>query len=182
MKVVHLVVAATALLVGSSCADSGDRLGPTSPEFALQGNSARSAVAKEPVAATGEFAALVDFSTLTLTPRGRNCLLVVSGQLVFTGTIEGTAPGTTRALVFAPCSEVMAAPPGTHSDVFKSELEFEGTIDGVPAAGHMVYQGSSQPGGQIEARLLLSHGISGALKVDAQLAVGGTYEGRAIVH
>ena len=44
----------------------------------------------------------MDFSTLTLTPRGKNCRLVVSGALVFSGSIEGTATGTTTALVFAP--------------------------------------------------------------------------------
>lgn len=126
--------------------------------------------------------AIVDFTTLTLTPRGRNCLLRVDGQLVFSGTIEGAATGTTTALVFATCSEVATTPPGTHPDVFKSELAFEGTIDGVPAEGDMMYQGRSQEGGRIEGRIIGSRGISGVLEVDAQRAVGGSYSGLLVVH
>ncbi|MFN2563900.1 MAG: hypothetical protein ABR499_02655 [Gemmatimonadaceae bacterium] len=117
-----------------------------------------------------------------MTPRGRNCLLQVNGRLVFTGTIEGTATGTTRALVFAPCSEVATSPPGTFPDVFKSELRFEGTVDGKPAQANVLYMGRVQPGGQIEGRLVFSKGVAGRLEVDAQVAVGGKYRGSVVVH
>ena len=171
------------MLAGAGCADGPTDLGSTAPELALQGGSADLAVAAgPPVSASGEFDAIVDFSTLTLTPRGRNCLLVVDGQLIFSGSIEGTATGTTSALVFAPCAAVSTSPPGTFRDVFRSELEFEGTVDGVPAQGSMLYQGGVQEGGRIEGRVLLSRGISGALDVDAQVAVGGSYSGSVVVH
>ena len=124
---------------------------------------------------------MVDFSTLTLTPRGRNCLLVVKGQLVFSGTIEGAATGETSALVFAPCEEVATTPPGTYRDVFRSELVFEGTVNGEPASANVMYAGRVQPGGQIDGRLLFSHGIRGRLHAEAIVAVGGEYHGAVVV-
>ena len=121
MNIPRLVVSGTALiLVG--CADARD---PTAP--ALPVRSDLPGLSAEParrIETSGSFAAIVDFSTLTLTPRGRNCLLQVEGELVFTGTIQGTGMGQTSALVFAPCSDVATTPPGTFPDVFKSELVF----------------------------------------------------------
>jgi hypothetical protein len=180
MKRTHLVVSAVAALVSISCVDGPDLLDPAASAVALHGTET-SALAG-PVAASGEFAAIVDFTTLTLTPRGENCLLQVDGQLVFSGTIEGVATGTTTALVLATCAEVASAPPGTHRDVFKSELEFDGTVSGVPATAAMIYQGRVQEGGRIEGRILASNGLAGVLQADAQVAVGGSYSGSIVVH
>lgn len=181
MKTSQLIAIGIALLTISGCADARGVLGPTD---ALDGQgqaSEGSAPGARRIAASGDFEALVDFSTLTLTPRGRNCLLVVDGRLVFTGTIEGTATGTTSALVFAPCSQVATTPPGTFRDVFKSELRFEGTVDGRPAQANLLYMGRVQPGGRIEGRLVFSKGVRGRLEVDARVAVGGTYRGSVVV-
>src|SRR5215213_1867003 len=175
MRSLRLVAAGTVLLIAGGCVDRRDALGPTSPA-----SSARSASAARQIQAQGHFDALVDFSTLTLTPRGSNCLLQVKGQLVFTGTIEGTATGQTTALVFATCSEVASSPPGTYPDVFHSELVFEGTVDGEPAQANGLYTGRSEPGGHIDGRLILSSGVAGRLEVDAQLAVGGEYSGSVV--
>jgi hypothetical protein len=41
--------------------------------------------------------------------------------------------------------------------------------------------GRSEPGGHIVARLLLSRGVEGRLAVDAQLAVGGEYDGSVVL-
>ena len=138
--------------------------------------------AAQPVPASGDFEAIVDFSTLTLRPVGANCLLEVSGVLVFSGTLEGEAPAHTRALVGAPCDDVGNTPPGTFADLFMSELEFTGTADGVPATADMTYQGITKVGGEIEAKLLLSHGLTGVLDVDAIVAVGGSYDGFIHLH
>ena len=173
-KVLRLVVTGTTLLAAGGCADPMDPAGPTAPS-SVAGSAQR-------VEASGHFDALVDFSTLTLTPRGRNCLLVVNGQLVFTGSIEGTATGQTTALVFAPCSEVATTPPGTYRDVFRSEAVFEGTVDGVPARANLLYMGGVEPGGRIDGRLVFSNGISGRLDADAIVAVGGEYDGSVVVH
>lgn len=135
------------------------------------------AVADTKTAASGDFTAIVNFATLTLTPVGANCLLVVDGQLVFTGTLEGTATGTTTALVLAPCDVVAVTPPGTFKDVFKSELVFEGTVAGTPATADITYQGITNVGGDIDARILLKNGIKGNLDVESVVAVGGSYEG-----
>jgi hypothetical protein len=173
MKRAKLVVLAAFCLAVVGCADS---TGITRPDVSLQ------AVVNGPVAVSGTYDAVVDFSTLRLTPRGANCLLQVDGQLVFSGTIEGTATGTTSALVLATCAQVATTPPGTFRDVFKSELEFEGTIDGVPAQASMIYQGRVQEGGVIEGRIILSNGAAGVLDVDARVAVGGSYTGAVVVH
>ena len=177
MRSLRLVATGSVLLVAGGCAERHDVAGPATTDL-----TTRSAAAARQVQASGEFGAFVDFSTLTLTPRGQNCLLEVEGQLVFTGTIEGTATGKTSALVFAPCSEVATTPPGTYRDVFKSELAFEGTVDGEPAQAKLLYTGGVQPGGQIDARLIFSRGdVRGELTADAVVAVGGSYGGSIVV-
>lgn len=138
--------------------------------------------AAQPVETSGTFDAVVDFSTVTLTPRGQNCLLTVKGQLIFHGSIEGTANGETSALEFAPCSEVAVNPPGTFPDVFKSVAVFDGTIAGQPAHSNLLYAGRVQVGGAIDGRLIFSNGVAGELQADAIVAVGGTYRGQLVVH
>jgi hypothetical protein len=171
MRILRLVATGTALLIVGGCADSRTILDPTPPAL----SSARQ------IQTSGHFDAIVDFSTLRLTPRGGNCLLQVNGQLVFTGTIEGAATGQTTALVFAPCPDVAASPPGTFRDVFRSELAFEGTVDGQPARANLLYMGRVQPGGQIAGRLVFSNGVAGRLEVEARVAVGGEYGGSVVV-
>jgi hypothetical protein len=182
MRILRLVATGTALLIVGGCADDRNILDPTAPALSVQGHSSElpPSLARQ-IQTSGDFDAIVDFSTLTLTPRGSNCLLQVNGQLVFTGTIEGAATGQTTALVFAPCSDVATSPPGTFTDVFRSELAFEGTVDGEPARANVLYMGRVQPGGQIEGRLLLSNGVQGRLEVDARVAVGGEYTGSVVV-
>jgi len=133
--------------------------------------------ADESTKVNGEFTANVDFTTLTLTPVGVNCLLKVDGYLDFTGSLEGVATGTTKALVFAPCDDVAVNPPGAFKDVFRSKLEFLGTVNGEPAAADLTYLGITEVGGQIKAKFLLSNGLKGVMKVDAIVAVGGSYRG-----
>jgi hypothetical protein len=183
MTSLRLLLAAAALLTIGACDDGGTILDPTaSPRSTHSHSSQRSASAARRVETSGEFTALVDFSTLTLTPRGRNCLLRVNGQLVFSGTIEGTATGQTSALVFAPCSQVATTPPGTFRDVFKSELVFEGTVNGKAAEANLLYMGRVRPGGEIDGRLVFSRGIAGRLEAEAVVAVGGTYSGSVVIN
>ena len=182
MRILQLVATATALLVVVACADESDALGPATSALGRQGQAPDVVTsAARQIETSGHFDALVDFSTLTLTPRGQNCLLQVDGQLVFTGTIEGTATGTTSALVFATCSEAATTPPGTHPDVFRSELAFVGTVDGEPVQADLLYMGRVQPGGRIEGRLVFSNGAAGRLEADALVAVGGEYHGSIVV-
>ena len=84
-------------------------------------------------------------------------------------------------LVFAPCEEVATTPPGTYRDVFRSELEFTGTVDGEPASAKVLYQGGVEPGGEIDAHLIFSRGVAGVLDADARVAVGGDYRGTVVV-
>jgi hypothetical protein len=182
MKIPRFVVAGAALLITSGCADGGTMLDPTAPGSSVQDRSpGLEASRARKVQASGEFDAIVDFSTLTLTPRGRNCLLQVEGRLNFTGTITGPAVGQTTALVFAPCSAVATTPPGTFRDVFKSELVFDGTVNGKAVEANLLYMGRVQPGGKIEGRLVFSRGIAGRLEAEAEVAVGGTYRGSVVI-
>lgn len=171
-------VAMAAVLLGSACGDDRAVLGPETSELDVAAYSAGAGAALAP--ATGAFVANVDFATLTLTAHGSNCLWEVEGQLVFSGTLEGEANGKTTALVFASCQDVLSNPPGTFPDVFQSEAEFDGTVNGVPAQAGLVYQGRAQAGGQIDAMIRLSGGVQGTLQVEAQLAVGGSFEGFVI--
>ena len=105
----------------------------------------------------------------------------MDGVLYFTGTIEGEAPGTTRALVFATCDDVASNPPGTFLDVFRSELEFVGTVEGLETEADIIYQGITKVGGDIKGYMILSNGPKGFLKVDAIVAMGGGYTGFIVV-
>lgn len=181
MSMLRFVSVSTAVLV-VGCADRRDVLAPADPSLRAQaGSAALAPSAARQVQTSGTFDAIVDFSTVTLTPRGNNCLLTVQGRLVFHGTIEGTANGTTSALEFAPCSEVATNPPGTFPDVFKSVATFDGTVAGEPAHANLLYMGRVQVGGAIDGRFIFSNGIAGHLDVDSRVAVGGSYSGPVVV-
>lgn len=178
MNTLRLIAGAATLLIVGGCADGRDTIALTDPAL-----SAVSANAASQVAVSGQYDALVDFSTLTLTPKGNNCLLEVAGQLVFTGTIQGTATGRTSALVLAPCADVASNPPGTFGDTFKSDLVFTGTVDGEPVTADLRYVGQVKPGGSINARLIFTGGVTGSLDTqNAVVAVGGDYSGQVIVN
>ena len=182
MNILRLVATGTAVLIVGGC-DGGGALAPTpGAQLGAVRTPALAVDAAGPVATSGLFDAFVDFSTLTLTPRGSNCLLTVKGQLVFHGTIEGAGTGQTDALVFATCEAVASKPPGTDPDVFHSNLVFSGTVAGEPATANVMYQGRSQPGGHIDGHLIFSNGVSGVLDVSSQVAVGGEYHGSVVVH
>lgn len=112
--------------------------------------------------------------------RGNKCLLTVGGTLHFTGSLEGAATGTTRAVVHAPCEVALAAPPGAYFDVFRFTGEFEGTVGGQPADGTLTYSGVTQEGGQIDAviRLRGGEGWARLRTTDAVVLQGGSYRGK----
>ena len=178
MKIVRVVTSGTALFVLLACADGREPLQPMAPDHSLEASVSAAA----PIETSGHFDAIVDFSTVTLTPRGSNCLLQISGRLVFTGTIQGTANGRTSALEFAPCAQVAVNPPGTFEDVFKSVATFDGTVNGQPAHANLLYMGRVQVGGAIAGRFVFSNGVAGELDVNSIVAVGGTYHGSVVVH
>src|SRR5258705_13422659 len=112
----YVIVGGVLLVVG--CGNDRTPTDPTTSAFSTDRRDA--ATAARQVQATGHYDAVVDFATLTLTPRGRNCLLEVDGTLFFTGTIAGPATAHTSALVFAPCAPVATTPPATYRDAFTS--------------------------------------------------------------
>lgn len=172
MPRLNVVLGSLLLVVG--CADAPAPVAPAD----LSANVA--ALSQTEVA--GAYVASVNFATMTLTPRGQNCLLEVEGQLDFFGSIVGTGTGKTSALVFATCEEAATTPPGTHPDVFRSVLTFEGTVNGEPATADVQYMGRVAPGGALDGRLVFSNGVSGVLDADGIVAVGGTYSGSVVVH
>jgi len=181
MRALHFGSTGLVALTLIGCADGpGGRI-PTAPVTVQAPATSASPNAAQPVQTSGTFDAIVDFSTVTLTPKGGNCLLTVQGHLIFHGTIEGTANGQTSALEFAPCSEVAVNPPGTFPDVFKSVAVFDGTIAGQPAHANLLYMGRVQIGGAIDGRFVFSNGAAGELSANAIVAVGGTYSGQLVV-
>lgn len=178
----RFVATASVALTLIGCANGADGRMSTAPATLDAAAASASPNAAQPVQTSGTFDAIVDFETVTLTPKGRNCLLTVKGHLIFHGSIDGTANGETSALEFAPCSEVAVNPPGTFPDEFKSVAVFDGTIAGQPAHANLLYMGRVQVGGAIDGRFIFSNGAAGELKVDAIVAVGGTYSGQLVVH
>ena len=179
MNLVRYLVAGSLLLV-TGCANDRTPTDPTSSALSPARRDASNPARR--VQASGHYDAVVDFSSLTLTPRGRNCLLEVDGTFFFTGTIQGRAAAHTRALVFAPCADVATTPPGTYRDVFTSRAVFEGTVNGEPAHANLLYAGETKVGGAIDAHLVFSNGLAGALDaVNARVAVGGDYRGAVVV-
>jgi hypothetical protein len=176
----RFVATGITLLIVVGCADGREARGPTVPSISTSPSFA-AAEASRQVQTSGTFDAIVDFPTITLTPKGRNCLLTVQGHIIFHGTIEGTANGTTSALEFAPCSEVAVNPPGTFPDEFKSVAIFDGTVAGEPAHANLLYMGRVQVGGAIDGRFVFSNGVAGDLAVQSIVAVGGTYSGPVVV-
>ena len=181
MHASRVAAAALVALILTGCS-AGQESSPTDPSAAPSPVASVSPNAAQPVQTSGTFDAVVDFSTVTLTPKGNNCLLRVQGHLIFHGTIEGTANGETSALEFAPCSEVAVNPPGTFPDVFKSVAVFDGTVAGEPAHANLLYMGRVQVGGAIDGRFVFSNGVAGEIEANAIVAVGGTYQGQVVVH
>ena len=136
--------------------------------------------ALSPVVASGTFTAQINPASITLAPAvGGNCVLTVNGVLTFSGTLDGTATGTTTALIFATCDQVATTPPGTFADVFRFVGDYAGTVAGQPASGSLTYAGSARAGGAITALITLRGDSSALLRADAVVAVGGSYRGIA---
>ncbi|WNB87246.1 hypothetical protein [Cellulomonas sp. ATA003] len=131
--------------------------------------------------AAGDFVAAVDFTSLQARDVGpRRCEFTVDGVLTFSGTVAGVADGTTTALVFAPCAEALATPPGTYADVFRFHGDFTGEVRGIPTSGTLRYAGVTRVGGEIDALVTLRGDDARAvLRADAQVTVGGSYRGVA---
>jgi hypothetical protein len=187
MKATRLIgTAATAVLFGfiGGCADGGAVLEPVAGAVLVPAAAAAESAAQAGnprILASGEFVPEPDFANATLTPQGNHCIVQVDGVLIFFGTLDGVASGTSTARVFATCAEL--ALPGSLNDfrsVFRSEGVFTGTVDGAPAEANFVYQGRSDVGGQVDARVHFSGGLQGVLHVDAEVAEGGSYEGFVI--
>ena len=181
MNALRFVFTGLVALILIGCTDGRDSFVATAPSAARSPAAGVSPNAARPIQTSGTFDAIVDFPTVTLTPKGGNCLLEVQGHLIFHGTIEGTANGVTSALEFAPCSQVALHPPGTFPDVFKSVAVFDGTIAGEPAHANLLYMGRVQVGGAIDGRFVFSNGVAGELDANAIVAVGGTYRGQLVV-
>ena len=175
MRVPAFLVAAAVTAAG--CTDAAGPSGQATASIQSSDSRASARV----IDAAGAFAANVDFSTLTLTPQGHNCVLTVRGQLIFTGTIAGTTTGQTTALVLAPCADVATTPPGTYRDVFKSPFTFTGTVAGQQVEATGVYKGGVDPGGNIDGQILFLQGLHGALQVNAVVAQGGSYRGSVVI-
>ena len=160
-------------------------LGGTSVAAATprQADAARVASAQK-IQAEGSFEAMVFFNTLVPRPVGTSkCEFMVQGRLIFNGTLDGVAEGSTTALIDAPCAEALDPNNlGAFRDVFRFEGTFTGQAAGVDASGALTYAGVTRPGGSIDANINIRADRAKATlrTVNAQLGVGGTYRGVAV--
>jgi hypothetical protein len=138
-----------------------------------------SALARTRLAASGDFVAVVDFTSVELRDAPHDsCVLTVNGALQFAGTLVGEATGTTTALIFAPCADVAITPPGTYFDLFQFKGTLRGTIANRPAiTAELTYGGITRVGGAITAVITLRGDTFGVLRADAIVAQGGSYSG-----
>lgn len=128
----------------------------------------------------GTIAVELDGSTLTAGPVGhRACRLHVNATLRLTGTIDGTASGSTTAIIKAPCDQALATPPGTFADVFQFSGTFQGTVRGKNTTARTRYAGVTRAGGAVLAVLTLRGTTSATVFVEAQAGGTGTYHGKA---
>lgn len=137
-----------------------------------------SPVSSRAVPASGDFTVNI---VSPITPErlpGKRCKLTATGELAFTGTLDGTAKGTTTAIVFAPCKKAMNNAPGTFRDVFRFEGKFSGTVNETATTGRLTYRGVTAPGGDIRAMIhLRGPKAHASLRAEATVAVGGSYHG-----
>src|SRR5690242_2381410 len=81
----RVVWAGIVALIISGCTAGHDGGIPTAPSASRSPVASASPNAAHPVQTSGTFDAIVDFPTITLTPKGSNCLLQVQGHLIFHG-------------------------------------------------------------------------------------------------
>jgi hypothetical protein len=139
------------------------------------------AVAAQPVSATGDFVVSLDPDDIELEPQGANCLLQVEALVTFSGDLAGEATAHTTALVFASCEVVAGSPPGSIRDVFWSTMQFTGELNGSPVTAGIHYHGRAEEGGQINAVMNFSGDLRGSVKVDGQAGVDGSYSGTIVL-
>ncbi len=139
------------------------------------------ASAAKPISSSGSFTADIIFDEIELIPVGANCQLMVPGVVQFEGTLAGTGNAVTSALVLASCDEFAGAPIGFYRDVFSSDIQFEGTLDGNPVTAGIRYHGTVAPGGDINAVMNFSGGLRGSVKVEGTVAEGGDYSGKIVL-
>ncbi|MGY1722701.1 hypothetical protein [Blastococcus sp. SYSU DS0533] len=144
---------------------------------ALIGVGAAPAAAGTLVFADGGFTVAITGAPDLRPMPGDRCLATVPVTLTLDGTLEGTAPGTIRIAVDAPCDQAFAVPPGTFADVFLFSGTFTGTVAGEPAEARLVYTGITRPGGEVRGLMALSGDADGLLRVEATAGAGGTYSG-----
>lgn len=118
--------------------------------------------------ASGTFDIALD-AVLGVEPvRGDRCELTATSTLTLSGTVEGSAQGTSTVVIFAPCPQATSAPPGTYFDLFSFDGAFSGTVEGAAATGTISYSGVTRPGGEINNALMqLRGGVWATLRADA---------------
>lgn len=149
--------------------------------LALMVSMVFSVSAAQTVPASGEFEVDIDPDDINLTPLGANCVLQVEGDVSFTGDLTGDATAQTTALVFAPCDVVAESPPGSVRDVFSSTMEFSGTLNGDPVEAGIHYHGRVEEGGQLSGIMNFFGDLRGAVQVDGQAGVDGSYSGTIVL-
>ena len=132
--------------------------------------------------AQGDLVVRVDPSTLRAEPvaQGTRGRLRAGVTITATGTVAGTAEGTTTAIVHAPCAAATSNPPGAFADTFRFTGAFHGEVLGSPTTAAVEYAGLTRPGGDVSAALVLHGDVTVLAAVRARVGATGTYRGLVI--
>ncbi len=104
--------------------------------------------------------------------------MAVGGRFIFDGTLEGIAPGKTRAVVLASCEDVAANPPSTFRETFRAKIEFAGLMNGKQLVTDITYRGTANAGEITSGTFIFTDGLIGSLEADEAIVnVGGSYGG-----
>lgn len=178
--------AATLVVLGSLTAGPAGAAAPptiTSPASSTLGQTLAHHGYKS-VTVKGSLQVQLDPSTLQAVPvaGGTKCQFSVGVTLNLAGTVQGTAKGTTVAIINAPCADALSTPPGTFSDVFRFSGNFQGSVSGVPTTAKVEYAGVTRAGGAVSASLvLLGNRATVLAAVQASAGVEGTYYGVGLI-
>lgn len=127
-----------------------------------------------PGPASGELAPTGPPADRATVDTGAGCVIDLRQSYAVHGTLSGSAEMDYRILVDGPCG----SPPGTFDEEWIAWGSFDGTLDGAPASGGLVYTARVKAGGDVDGRIVLGRGLTGELRVTGNFADGHlAYEG-----
>jgi hypothetical protein len=112
----------------------------------------------------------------TVQPIGSTCHIGLTATFSFMGNLQGAFTSPFSILHLGACNQ--AAP-----EVFRATGTWTGSVDGVQGSFEFLFAGTIDPAGHATGELVVLRGsgglatLHGAVRLDGQSGVGGTYDG-----